>query len=216
MSAPHVTVLDYGMSNLLNVVWAMEHCGAQVQVVEQAGDVHSLPDRLVLPGVGAFEHAARGVRQRGFDDLIRRFVATGRPFLGICVGAQLLLDVGEENGEHAGLGLIPGRVQPVSPVGFDGRPHRIPHIGWASLHLPDARETWDCTPLAGTKEGEAMYFVHSYAPVPTHDGHRLADTTYDGVRICAAVGRDNIFGCQFHPERSGEYGLGVLKNFLAL
>ena len=211
-----VTVIDYGIGNLLNAVRALQHCGATVTIVENAAQVAVLPERLVLPGVGAFAGGMAEVRQRGFDDLVLRFADTGRPFLGICVGAQMLFEVGEEFGEHRGLGLIPGRVMPVPDLTADGRMHRIPHIGWSPLVCPPARAAWAATPLARVAEHESVYFVHSFAPMPTDEAHRLADTYYDGVRICAAVGRDNIWGCQFHPERSGEPGLGVLKSFLEL
>ena len=217
-----VTVLDYGIGNLLNVVRALEHCGATVRVATHARDViegGDMPDRMVLPGVGAFGDAMGELRLRGFDDLVKRFAATERPFLGICVGAQLLFDVGEEHssqGEHAGLGLIPGRVQPVPSVAPDGKPLRIPHIGWSGLQLPPARADWQGTPLSGMTLGEQVYFVHSFAPVPTHEEHRLADTSYQGVRICAAVAHGSIYGCQFHPERSAAAGLGILRQFLTL
>ncbi|MDP3134742.1 MAG: imidazole glycerol phosphate synthase subunit HisH [Burkholderiaceae bacterium] len=211
-----VTVIDYGIGNLLNVVRALQHEGAEVRIVDQATQVGTLPERLVLPGVGAFADGMAELKARGFDDLVRRYADTGRPFLGICVGAQMLLEVGEEFGEHAGLGLIPGRVQPVSPVDAAGRPHRIPHIGWSALRRPPGRDNWDRTILSRLKPDDPVYFVHSFAPVPTHDAHRLADTYYDGVRICAAVARDQIFGCQFHPERSATQGLGVLAAFLEL
>ncbi|MCW5221409.1 imidazole glycerol phosphate synthase subunit HisH [Verminephrobacter aporrectodeae] len=216
MSGLAVTVMDYGIGNLLNVVRALQHCGASVRVVECATAVPALPERLVLPGVGAFMGGMAEMRQRGFDDLVRRFGATGRPFLGICAGVQMLFDVGEEFGEHPGLGLIPGRVKPVAEATPAGGSHRIPHIGWSALGRSAARPTWAHSPLAQMPEGESVYFVHSFAPVPANEAHRLADTFYDGVRICAAVGRDNIWGCQFHPERSGEHGLGVLRSFLAL
>lgn len=216
MSARHVTVLDYGIGNLLNVVRALEHCDAQVNVVAHSAEVRVLPDRLVLPGVGAFADAMVELRLRGFDDLVKRYVATERPFLGICVGAQMLFDASEEHGEHAGLGLVPGRVQPVPAVAPDGQVLRIPHIGWGELNMPTVRSSWEKTPLARVQPGQAVYFVHSYAPVPVHEEHRLADTSYHGVRICAAVVRDQIFGCQFHPERSAEAGLGILQCFLRL
>lgn len=215
MSGCHVTVIDYGIGNLLNVVRALEHCGATVQVAEQATQVSTLPDRLVLPGVGAFADAMSELRARGFDELVKRYVDTGRPFLGICVGAQLLFEVGEEHGDHIGLGLIPGRVQPVPAIDPAGRPLRVPHIGWSALVLPPTRVAWDQSILAAVQPGDAVYFVHSYAPVPTYEAHRLADTDYHGVRICAAVARDQIYGCQFHPERSAEVGLGILRQFLS-
>lgn len=216
MNARHVTVIDYGIGNLLSVVRALEHCGATVQVADQAAQVANLPDRLVLPGVGAFADAMVELRSRGFDELVKRYVDTGRPFLGICVGAQLLFDAGEEHGEHAGLGLIPGRVQPVPAINPAGRPLRVPHIGWSGLVRPLARASWDGTILESVQPNEAVYFVHSYAPVPTHEAHRLADTDYHGVRICAAVARDQIYGCQFHPERSAVAGLEILGRFLSL
>jgi imidazole glycerol-phosphate synthase subunit HisH len=211
-----VTVIDYGIGNLLNVVRALEHSGAAVTVVDNAAQVTALPDRMVLPGVGAFIDGMKELQARGFDDLARRFADTGRPFLGICVGAQMLFEVGEEYGEHPGLGLIPGRVRAVPPVGADGQRHRIPHIGWGRLERPPARADWQDTILSRVPEGEPVYFVHSFAPEPAHEEHRLADTYYDGVRICAAVQRDRIFGCQFHPERSAAHGLGILSAFLEL
>ena len=216
MSTRTVTVIDYGIGNLLNVVRALQHEGAEVRVVDQAQQAEMLPERLVLPGVGAFTDGMRELHARGFDDLVKRFADTGRPFLGICVGAQMLFDVGEEFGDHPGLGLIPGRVQPVPQVDSTGQRHCIPHIGWSRLDLPPARKTWDETILMRLPPGQPVYFVHSFAPVPTYEEHRLADTFYGGVRICAAVARDQIYGCQFHPERSAGHGLAVLSAFLEL
>lgn len=216
MSGNACTVIDYGIGNLLNVVRALQRCGATVTVVEQAADVSILPERLLLPGVGAFSGGMAEMRRRGFDDLVRRFADSGRPLMGICVGAQMLLDMGEEFGEHSGLGLIPGRVMAVSSLTSSGAMHRIPHIGWSPLARSPARVSWVDTPLENLDQGSSLYFVHSFAPVPVDEAHRLADTYYDGVRICAAVGRDNVWGCQFHPERSGEHGLQVLRSFLEL
>lgn len=215
-AARHVTVIDYGIGNLLNVVRALQYNGAEVTVVDHAMQVEALPDRLVLPGVGAFADGMAELHARGFDDLVKRFAALERPFLGICVGAQMLFDVGEEFGDTPGLGLIPGRVQPVPVTGANGQPHRIPHIGWSALQVPAARSGWDKTILANFKSGEPAYFVHSFAPVPAREEDRLADTFYDGARICAAVARGSIFGCQFHPERSAAHGLAILSTFLEL
>lgn len=212
-----VTVLDYGIGNLLNVVRALTHCGAQVTVIDQPTPEAAQAPRLVLPGVGAFGDGMAELRARGFDDLVKRYADTGRPFLGICVGMQMLFDASVEmapsGGEHPGLGLLPGRVLPVPPQGADGLPHRIPHIGWRSLQ-PD--QPWAGSILADVQPGERVYFVHSFAPVPGDAGHRLATVNYDGVPVCAAVRRDNVYGCQFHPERSAGVGLGILRSFLAL
>ena len=187
LTSQAVTVIDYGIGNLLNVVRALQHCGADVTVVDNASQVSGLPDRLVLPGVGAFTDGMLELRARGFDDLVKRYALTERPFLGICVGAQMLFDVGEEFGDHEGLGLIPGRVMRVDAIDVSGIPHRIPHIGWSALEKPVARSSWRNTILSRIEPDEPMYFVHSFAPVPVNEEHRLADTYYNGVRICAAV-----------------------------
>lgn len=212
MSIP-VTVLDYGIGNQLNVLRALEHCGASVKVVQQFSPADVEAQRLVLPGVGAFGDGMAELRARGFDDLVKRFAQTGRPFLGICVGMQVMFDASEEMGEHAGLGLLAGRVRAVPAVGADGRPHRIPHIGWRPL---EPAAPWAGTILADVRPLERVYFVHSFAADPAQDGVRLANVQYDGLSICAAVRRDNLYGCQFHPERSAETGLNVLRRFLKL
>ena len=208
-----VTVLDYGIGNLLNVVRALTHAGATVRVTDKATLQDAQSSRMVLPGVGAFGDGMAELKARGFDDLVKRFADTGRPFLGICVGMQVLLDASKEMGEHAGLGLIPGRVLPVPALGADDRSHRIPHIGWRSLQ---ADQPWENGLLAGVQPGERVYFVHSFAAVPEDASLRLATVDYDGVPICAAVRRGNVYGCQFHPERSAGVGLSMLRNFLTL
>ncbi len=208
-----VTVLDYGIGNQLNVLRALEHCGASVKVVQKASAADLDAQRLVLPGVGAFGDGMAELRARGFDDLVKRFAQTGRPFLGICVGMQVMFDASEEMGEHAGLGLLAGRVRAVPATGADGGSHRIPHIGWRPLE-PSA--PWDGTILADVPARDRVYFVHSFAADPTQQGVRLAYVDYDGVSICASVHRDNLYGCQFHPERSAETGLSVLRRFLKL
>lgn len=214
MSSPSVTVIDYGIGNLLNVVRALEHLGAHITIATTATEVHPLPDRMVLPGVGAFGDAMAELIRRGFDDIVRNFTHTQRPFLGICVGAQLLFDKSEEHGEYYGLGIIPGQVRKVPVTAPNGTRLRIPHVGWSPLHLPEGRSTWQNTPLASIEPGTSVYFVHSYMPVPSNPEHRLADTLYHDVRICAAVARDNVIGCQFHPERSGAAGLSIIQAFL--
>jgi glutamine amidotransferase len=207
-----VTVLDYGIGNLLNVVRALEHCGAAPKVIDHADADAIHAPRLVLPGVGAFGDGMAELRARGFDDLVRRFAATGRPFLGICVGLQMMFEASEEMGEHAGLGLLPGRVRAIAPTGADGQPHRVPHIGWRPL-LP-ARD-WRGSLLQQVRPGERAYFVHSFSAQPADPAVRLADVDYDGRILCAAVQHENLTGCQFHPERSAQAGLGMLQRFLS-
>lgn len=208
-----VTVIDYGIGNLLNVLRALEHCGATLRVIDKSSAADLDAERLVLPGVGAFGDGMAELRARGFDDLVKRFADTGRPFLGICVGMQMMFDASEEMGEHAGLGLLAGRVRPVPAAGADGKPHRVPHIGWRPL---EAAASWEGTILSDVRPGERAYFVHSFAAEPADAAVRLADVHYDGQRICAAVHQGSLYGCQFHPERSAQAGLGMLQRFLAL
>lgn len=208
-----VTVIDYGIGNMLNVIRALEHCGANVRVESRAGDGTRHAERLVLPGVGAFGDGMAELRARGFDDEVRRFVQTGRPFLGICVGMQMMFEASEEMGEHAGLGLLRGRVTAVPATAADGAPHRVPHIGWRALRAAGA---WESSVLQDVQPGERMYFVHSFCGQPVDASAWLADVDYDGRRICAAVQRDNLAGCQFHPERSAAAGLALLRRFLRM
>lgn len=211
-----VTILDYGMCNLLNVARAFQHVGTAVLVTEDP-IVAARADRLVVPGVGAFEDSVREVVAHGFDSIIRDFVAGGRPFLGICVGMQMLFEASEEFGEHRGLGILPGRVQAVPKLTTQGEQQRVPHIGWNHLVEPAHGRSWGGTLLESHKgSNPAMYFVHSYAAVPEHETDRLADCVYGGHRICAAIERDNIMATQFHPERSGEIGLDVLRRFMKI
>jgi len=208
-----VTVIDYGIGNLLNVLRALEHCGASIKLVDKASTANVDADRLVLPGVGAFGDGMDELRARGFDELVKRFAQTGRPFLGICVGMQMMFDTSEEIGEHTGLGLLAGRVVAVPATGADGTPHRVPHIGWRPLL---AARPWQSSILQDVAPGERAYFVHSFSAVPADADARLAEVDYDGRRICAAVQQGNLYGCQFHPERSAHAGLGMLQRFLAL
>ena len=212
MSLP-VVVVDYGIGNLYSVTRALEVCGASVRVTASHEHIEAA-ERIVMPGVGAFADGMKGLTQRGQIEPLMRFIASGRPFLGICVGMQLLFDIGEEFGTHAGLGIIPGRVRPVPATAADGTPHRIPHIGWNVLVAPARHPDWSGTMLQDLPPLPAVYFVHSFAPEPADDGCRLADCYYNGRRVCAAVQAANVGGCQFHPEKSGPIGLQILRNYL--
>jgi glutamine amidotransferase len=211
-----VTVVDYGAGNLLNVVRALEHCGASVDVVKTLESTAGI-ERLVLPGVGAFADCMQALTRQELIEPLKQYIASGKLFLGICVGMQVMFEVGEEFGEHAGLGIIPGRVVRIPAVGSDGAAHKIPHIGWSRLQKPTAQTDWKSTLLApaeACKSEASVYFVHSYMGVPEQPEHRLAEVDYNGVRISAAVRAGNAFGVQFHPEKSGELGLQMLKQFL--
>jgi imidazole glycerol-phosphate synthase subunit HisH len=214
MSA-RVLVLDYGVGNLLSVCRAFEACGAAVELTGSAMRV-AAAERVVLPGVGAFGDCVHELQRRDLFRPILDFIATGRPLLGICVGMQMLLEAGEEFGEHAGLAVVPGRVRAIPATGADGRPHKIPHIGWNELRRPAPATQWDGTILDGIREGSSVYFVHSFTAEPLEPRYRLADCDYDGRCGSAALRVGNVYGTQFHPEKSGEVGLRVLRNFLQL
>jgi glutamine amidotransferase len=216
MANHNVTILDYGMCNLLNVARALEHIDAQVTVTEDPKAVLAA-DRLVVPGVGAFRDSMRAVIDLGFGDAIRRFSESGRPMFGICVGMQILFDGSDEFGDHAGLGILPGRVRAVPNVDQQGAAQRVPHIGWNHLVEPEGGRDWHGTmlnSLVGTKA--AVYFVHSFGAVPARPEDRLADCLYGGHAICAAVQRGHLMASQFHPERSGKVGLNLLRHFIGL
>jgi len=207
-----VAIIDYGVGNLLSVSRALEHCGARV-VISADPAVIGAAARVVLPGVGSFADSMAALRADGLDALVKDVAAAGTPLLGICLGMQMLLDESAEHGVTAGLGLIPGRVVQIPGAGPDGVPHKIPHIGWSALQPGPARADWDGTVLAGVTPGEAVYFVHSFMAQPAPE-HRLADCDYHGVPIAAVIGRANVLGAQFHPEKSGEVGLTILRHFL--
>lgn len=207
--SPKVTVIDYGIGNLHSVQKALRHEGADVTLSAEPAVVRAA-ERLLLPGVGAFGDGMRELKARGLVQPILDAVGQGTPFLGICLGMQLLLSESEEFGRHEGLGLIPGKVVLLTPqAGF-----KVPHIGWNRLTPPPGRD-WKGSVLEDVAPGTATYFVHSYSAVPEQEAHRLADVDYGGFRISAAVKKGNITGCQFHPEKSGPVGLQILKRFLA-
>lgn len=213
MSAP-VVVVDYGVGNLLSVTRALEQCGATPQISSDPETVRRA-ERVVLPGVGAFEACMSSLKASGLRDPVLEFIASERPLFGICVGMQMLMEVGEEFGQHPGLGVIKGRVSRIPDKDRDGAKLKIPHIGWNGLQPGQgASDAWQGTVLDGIAPGEAAYFVHSYHAVPSEPSDCLALTYYGGQPITAAVARDNVVGTQFHPEKSGRVGLNMLRRFV--
>ena len=203
-----VVVVDYGVGNVHSVQKALEHEGGRVSLSSDPEQV-SRADRLLLPGVGAFGDGMRELGRRGLVEPIREFVKSGRPFMGICLGMQLLLGESEEFGPHQGLGFIPGKVIAIKPrSGF-----KVPQVGWASI-APITEAGWVTSPLQDVPVGTRFYFVHSFTAAPDDERHRLADTVYGGCRVSAAVRHENIVGFQFHPEKSGLMGLQILARFL--
>jgi glutamine amidotransferase len=204
-----IAVVDYGAGNLGSVAKALRYVAGDVEVTRDPG-VLERADGLVLPGVGAFRHCMESLAAAGLVEPTRAFASSGRPFLGICVGLQMLFDLSEELGDTAGLGLVKGKVVRFAFEPGSGTRLKVPHIGWNELVLrPGA------TLFEGLSTGSRAYFVHSYYPVPQDESVITAETEY-GVRFCCAVQLGNIHGTQFHPEKSGEVGLHILRNFVRL
>ena len=201
-----VAIIDYGVGNLFSLRCSLKEIGAEA-VVTSDEKVIAEADRIILPGVGAFEDAARKLRESGMAEVVKREAAAGKPMMGICLGMQLMFDVGYEYGVHEGLGLIKGSVRPIADVIPEG--YKIPHIGWNLLKFK--RES----PLFKyIKEDDYVYFVHSYYAAEC-DESVIAVTEY-GAELTAAVANGNVYGCQFHPEKSGEVGMNILKAFMEL
>lgn len=216
-----IAVIDYGLGNLFSVERAFRYIGAEVKITSEAKDIQNA-DYLVLPGVGAFGDGMKGLIEKNLIEPITEFVNGGRPFLGICLGMQLLMTSSEEFGEHQGLNLVSGRVIRLT----EGNERvKVPHVGWNSLMLPEHIQShkqheeitnnfWDNTLLKGINPGMFVYFVHSYMVVPDDTLNILAETKYGDNVFCSVLRKRNIFACQFHPERSGKVGLEIYKQFL--
>lgn len=212
-----IAVVDYGIGNVFSVCNALKKAGCEPKLTRAASDILSA-EKVILPGVGAFGRAIAALRDLGLDETLCRFVETERPFLGICIGMQLLMDRSTEFGENIGLGLIPGIVDRIPSTGTDGSTLRIPHISWGEVCPAEqfAEVGWNASPLANSDGQNSFYFVHSFQCTPVDPTHRLAVVNYGGNAITAAVRHDNLMGVQFHPERSGLAGLGFLQRFISL
>ena len=207
-----VTIVDYGRSNLLSVQRALEHCGTWVEYARTPAQVEAARV-LVLPGVGCFADAMKVMDTKGLARAVQNKARQGTPLLGICLGMQLLFESSTEGGYAAGLGLLPGTVEPLPHNTAGGKPLRTPHIGWNAL-FPAKGARFGGTLLQAVRPGEEVYFVHGYQARPARAADRLANTVYGGHLVCAAVHRGNVAGTQFHPEKSGEAGLAILHAFL--
>lgn len=199
-----IAIMDYGVGNLFSLRCSFEKIGVQAEVTKDPQLLRNA-DKLILPGVGAFEDAAAKLRESGLDLILKEEVQKGKPLMGICLGMQMLFEKSYEYGEHDGLALLQGKV-----IGMSGTipsDLAIPHIGWNALHF----STPECPLFRYISEHDCVYFVHSYYAVDCAPS--LAATTEYGIELTAAVAKDNVFGCQFHPEKSGTVGLNILKAF---
>jgi imidazole glycerol-phosphate synthase subunit HisH len=198
---PSIVIVDYGAGNLRSVARAVAHAGCEPNVTADPGEVFRA-DAVILPGVGAAADTMRNLNERGLVEPVREYIASGRPFFGVCMGQQALLAVSEEGGEHECLGVIPGRVKKL-PAG-----QKVPHMGWNNV-----RQTAEHPIFDGIPDGAYFYFVHSYYPEPEDPGVVIGETEY-GVTFASVLARANVVATQFHPEKSGENGLRMYANFL--
>lgn len=215
-----ITIVDYGMGNLASVSNAIRRYTGDLLISSMADDVKRA-DKLILPGVGAFKDAYDQIEKRGLLNPILDFIRSGKPFLGICLGLHLLFTRSFEDGEHKGFDIIKGDVMPFEKA----KGIKIPHMGWNSITCnlsPEAlasgerqHATYNCPLLKGVSEGAYMYFVHSYYVVPEDDSVIATITDY-GHDFCSMLWKDNIYAVQFHPEKSQEQGLKIIKNFVSL
>jgi glutamine amidotransferase len=214
---PRIIIVDYGAGNLRSVARAVARVGHESRVTSDPRDVPTA-DALIVPGVGAAADTMRNLRAHSMVEPVKDYIASGRPFFGVCMGQQALLSVSEEGGEHECLGIIPGRVKklPVSPPNgspprADGEEpvrYKVPHMGWNRVRQRAAHAIFD-----GIADGSYFYFVHSYYPQPDDDSVVIGETEY-GVTFASVLARDNIVATQFHPEKSGDAGLRMYANFL--
>lgn len=213
MRSAEVLIVDYGLGNLFNIQAAIESFGGEAIVSDDSKEIKNAK-RLIVPGVGAFIDAMNGLHDRDLVKPIQDFAASGKPVLGVCLGAQLLLSQSEEWGLHEGLGIVEGRVVKFRPP-LPGVRYKIPHIGWNTMKASGASPI-----LKGVKSNNEnefyMYFIHSYIMNLKDEGAVIASTEYGRDRFCSAFQANNVYGFQPHPERSGEAGLQVYKNFLDL
>lgn len=205
---PKISIIDYGVGNLYSLTKAVKLFTDKVLVTEEEKELLS-SDAIILPGVGSFESGMSGLELRKLIEPINSFFRSDKPILGICLGAQILLSKGYEFGEFKGLDFIKGEVIKFPTI----KNARVPHIGWNSINPPDG-SSWDNTILKNINGGSSVYFVHSYILKPENQNDILAVTSYGDMKFCSAVKKGNVYGCQFHPEKSGKIGLGILENFI--
>lgn len=203
-----MAIVDYGLGNLFSIKHACEFVGMEAVISADHEEISSA-DGVILPGVGAFGDAMNSLASLNLDSLIKELADAGKPLVGVCLGMQLLMTDSNEFGAHGGLDLIPGQVRRFTNPQENGSILKIPQIGWNKIL---GKTNWDQTPLAGLTDQEYMYFVHSFCCYPDDPGVVLAESNYGGEVFCSSLFKANIFGCQFHPERSAKSGLKIYEN----
>lgn len=205
-----IAIIDYQLSNLFSVKHALDFLKVNSQITSDQSLI-SAADAAILPGVGAFGDAMKNLKDLNLIDPIKEFISSGRPFMGVCLGMQLLLSESEEFGKHQGLGIIKGKVKKFTKK---GESIKVPQIDWNQIF--ESEKKWANTPLENIKNGEYMYFVHSYFCLPDDKNVILSQTTYEDIIYCSSFFSGNVFAAQFHPEKSGQEGIKIYKDWLKL
>jgi glutamine amidotransferase len=205
-----IVIVDYGLGNLYSIEQACNQLGYSTIFSSNSKDILGASN-LILPGVGSFEVAMKQLNDFNLIETLKNFVKTGKPLMGVCLGMQLLFDESDEFGNHHGLGIIKGKIVKFPEI-VKNQKIRIPHIGWNKIFKSEME--WNNTPLKNTNNESLMYFVHSYYAVPESNTNILTLSSYSGFEFCSSVKNDNVFGFQFHPEKSGKEGLIIYDNFL--
>jgi len=207
-----VAIIDYELGNLFSVVQACEHLGFKAMITNDKKDLLAA-DYAILPGVGAFGAAMKNLHKADLVSPIKDYIQSGKPFMGICLGLQLLLDESEEFGSNNGLGIIKGTVKKFHYTRENGLVSKVPQIQWNQIHSCK-NNLWQASPLRHCANGDYMYFVHSFYAVPSDRDVILSETEYSGITYCSSIKKQNVFACQFHPEKSGNHGIEIYKNWL--
>ena len=214
-SSPRVSIIDYGMGNLFSIRQACEYVQLSAEITSNGEDV-SGSDAVILPGVGAFGDAMANLAKLGLIDRIINFIKTGKPFMGICLGMQLLFSESDEFGKHKGLDVISGSVVKFPAMDNKGIVSKVPQIGWNRIkknRFDKNYKSWENTPLAEQADGVFMYFAHSFYAIPNSSRNLLAITDYADIEYASGIMQNNVWGFQFHPEKSGAEGLKIYKSF---
>ena len=210
MLSKKITIIDYGCGNILNLIRAIKFLGYEVEITRDNKKIIN-SSYVVLPGVGAFGNAIKKLEKYNLRNTILKYAKSNKPLLGICLGMQILLTVSYEFGVHKGLGLIEGKVIKISNE--KNKEIKIPHMGWNEIYPNNNKKEWKNKILKSSSIGKSFYFVHSFVCITKNYDSTVAVCNYSDISIPAVVATGNVFGCQFHPEKSGDNGLGILKNF---
>ena len=207
-----IAVINYGLSNLLSIKRAVDLYTHEAEIISNPDDLQKA-DKIILPGVGSFQYGIQCLNRLGLGDVVINKARVGIPNLGICLGMQMLFDEGDEGGTCEGLKLIPGRVEKIPMEDIKGNRQDVPHVGWEKLAVNEKAFRTDDR-LKNILDGQEFYFVHSYEAKTTHEEHYVAGINYGGRFVCGVAKKDNVIGCQFHPEKSGSAGLKLIQHFI--